>query len=786
MCEPQALSTTRSLEMDVTSLRVFLKSSDVFPDGKAMYVKSLTCPETRAFLEYCLSIRENASTRKTYSALRSDMLDTTKAWTGGFLQFAYSMWASMRGYSVPTLRLPEHRALHSLNKEQRALLSGTGLVHARKEPTRAIAAKTHASLMTAITGSPFMLACDNYSILRWTNNPAGDKNKKLDACSYAVLRVHAMPNFRGYPKLNIVFGAIGYMGTALVQYRQEMKASVAELLGQSLTYEGTRTPCDIRRVAVRRSLWRPLQIGMQDTKTTSGMAEVLNEIDVLRHTTGTPVVPILCDIDIYWRFLKMMYGRSYNDLNMARVFLHHPLHFGVWHAYKQCVTDVYERFMPLFVYLEYPAFRSAPATTSVTNFPKLILKERMVMCLFLAGPHVKAHLAQHRAAAHCLEGQSAARLLHAEQMDALWNLMYEYIPCLFLLGKLARDCSWAGGLQNTGGTAHRIIYMALILQIAIGKKAGPYYQRMGVALLMWTPYHTAMPAASNMEEALEAMLSRLAKLMGKDVTVFAGEEVNMLYRSMRLLSGDEMDLRRPNLDKKLVARIQMDIKTLVRDIRLGKLPYIKKASSGGGVTGKSVWPDHVSMPGSLWSPITKAQFEACLTEGVRALMSDSVRDDATTKVLQGILDRNGIGPPGPDTMTDRRDFYREVLGGGGKRKRAVGPKRKKTKDMAVQVGDGLSTPVRLPPVLGIGAGLAPAGAAAPGAAPHRVVLDISSDDAVRQQGDGETGSDRASDSQSETTSICASNASDKPSSKGDACDDDDEWEPEFDPENAEL
>jgi hypothetical protein len=258
----------------------------------------------------------------------------------------------------------------------------------------------------------------------------------------------------------------------------------------------------------------------------------------------------------------------------------------------------------------------------------------------------------------------------------------------------------------------------------------------------------------------------------------------MLYRSMRLLSGDEMDLKRPNLDLKLVKRIELDIPILIRAIRPGKLPFIKKASIGGGVTGKSVWPEDVTMPGSLWSPITKEQFVACLTEGVRALMSDSVRDAETTRVLQGILDRNQVGPPGPNTMAERHDFYRGVLGGAEKRKRPARAKQKKTRDMSVQVGDGLSHAVSLPAVLGIGPAVVPAGAAAVvvAPAPARVVVDISSDDAARRGGHSDSGSDGSSDDRSETLSECS--GSEKPSSKGDACEDDDDWEPEYDPENA--
>jgi hypothetical protein len=402
-----------------------------------------------------------------------------------------------------------------------------------------------------------------------------------------------------------------------------------------------------------------------------GMAKVLEELDRLRAHTRTDSLPVLCDIDIYWRFLKMAYGQSFLDLNVRALLKCHPLNFGVWHAYKQAVGEVYYAFFPFFTFLEYPGFRADPGAVDVTNFPKLILKERMVASLLLALPVVRPLLVQAREQAQAVREDSPERAQQAKHMEALWYLLTEYVPALFHLGFLVRECNWNGRTSFSGGVGHEVVRYAWLVLLGLGKRVGPYFQRLGVALLLWTPYHGEAPAAFHCEEVLEAMLSRLAKAMQRDLTAFEVDEINVLFRTMRPPSMENMDIKRPNLDKKLVERIETDMYALVHAIRTGKLGYIKKASKGGTVRGSSTWPIQHSWPGSLHAPLSVSDYTAFLDNGMKALMRPSVRAPETSAILGRILQRNHVAPKTPGEIESLRVYYTSIIGAPKKRKRAA-------------------------------------------------------------------------------------------------------------------
>ena len=169
----------------------------------------------------------------------------------------------------------------------------------------------------------------------------------------------------------------------------------------------------------------------------------------VRVHTGKAHMPLLADQNIHWRFLKKVYGASCLKLNLRCVFKHHPLHFGIWHAYKQCVVFVWDAFFAFFAFVEYPALATQPEVTQVTNYPRLILKERMIASMFLAAPAVrksirdlirKCELQAQAPEYRDLDAKAKAKAeIRLDRLRGLQVLLEEYIPALFLLGCLVRD-----------------------------------------------------------------------------------------------------------------------------------------------------------------------------------------------------------------------------------------------------------------------------------------------------------------------------------------------------------
>ena len=110
-------------------------------------------------------------------------------------------------------------------------------------------------------------------------------------------------------------------------------------------------PLDVPRDQVRTPQWMPLgvydlRVGMQ-----SDLVKVLqNVVQVVCGRARGPT-PLLVDINIHYRLLKMLYGSSYAQWPLTRMLRPSPPLFGVWHAYKDCVLNVFRAFHPIFVFL---------------------------------------------------------------------------------------------------------------------------------------------------------------------------------------------------------------------------------------------------------------------------------------------------------------------------------------------------------------------------------------------------------------------------------------------------
>ena len=68
-----------------------------------------------------------------------------------------------------------------------------------------------------------------------------------------------------------------------------------------------------------------------------GIIAVLTRVEEARANSRFKQIPLLVDINIWYRILKLMYGASYCDINTRKWMAQTPLIFGVWHAYKYCV-----------------------------------------------------------------------------------------------------------------------------------------------------------------------------------------------------------------------------------------------------------------------------------------------------------------------------------------------------------------------------------------------------------------------------------------------------------------
>ena len=195
-------------------------------------------------------------------------------------------------------------------------------------------------------------------------------------------------------------------------------------------------------------------------------------MDEWRTRAGKGTSPVVCDVDLYYRMLKLQYSVTYVSVAVATdsFFAHTPLLFGVWHSYKYRVTECYRRFLSLWAALEYKDFLTAPGTVQiVTNF-NLSMMEQMVLAAFLAAGRVLPLLQdaqlniQHRREIY---SGGAVKL---QQLSALTTLFQDYAPALFYIGYRVRTLHWHA--PWSGKEAYEVVQFCTVLLYALRPRGG--------------------------------------------------------------------------------------------------------------------------------------------------------------------------------------------------------------------------------------------------------------------------------------------------------------------------
>ena len=95
-------------------------------------------------------------------------------------------------------------------------------------------------------------------------------------------------------------------------------------------------------------------------------------------------------MNIWWRVAKVVYNREH-VASLVRGALRDicPV-YGIWHAYKACVSALYEAFSPVFICMGYDCFLMDPTATRVSQYPPLIVLERLILSCYLAYPALQS------------------------------------------------------------------------------------------------------------------------------------------------------------------------------------------------------------------------------------------------------------------------------------------------------------------------------------------------------------------------------------------------------------
>ena len=179
----------------------------------------------------------------------------------------------------------------------------------------------------------------------------------------------------------------------------------------------------------------------------------------------------------------------------------------------------------------------------VYGHPKLLRLEHMVSGLWLCNTQQLRRELQTLYTSK-LSGRDGSETLWYKLSWALFLLLTEYIPALFMLGKTVRAMYWTRQSINSGHLGRQFLIHALtLLRILEGPKVTEYQRGISIALHLWnTQVHDTVPAGCMVEEALEASLSRLQSAVRQELTSHTVPHFSSLYGSLGPVSTDLRDL----------------------------------------------------------------------------------------------------------------------------------------------------------------------------------------------------------------------------------------------------
>ena len=189
------------------------------------------------------------------------------------------------------------------------------------------------------------------------------------------------------------------MTVDIVNRISPLRAAVQQLRQQNHHWGYVRVPCDVQRADVSIAPWRNYAVKTDSVSTTAGLLQLLGGMRGIRARTGAvDTMPILADVDIFYRVLKLMLGETWAAYPVRQYLEGLPLLFGVWHGYKHAVKNCYQHFLPFWAALQYDTFLVDPTKAKSPRHPKLFEMEVVVTGLFLVShdvaPMIEAKIRQ--------------------------------------------------------------------------------------------------------------------------------------------------------------------------------------------------------------------------------------------------------------------------------------------------------------------------------------------------------------------------------------------------------
>ena len=438
-------------------------------------------PDAEQFCTFVMKLRYNENSRRTrtLTKLRSDLGRPRCRWIGPLKMQMWSLFACLRILVVPDFPVPSDPALDTITKEQRVALQGTGLVRPRKENRKKLSALMCAQVKTSTHNSDVVVWMDNFNKKRFSRNPNENRDKCINGTVFAVMALpflHMSP--APSPPIKTLLATVNDMVSYMTRAVPFVNRLARDVVQEGLTFGKVRAPLDVRRENVTPPPWLPADLHAYNVGSAEGLLRGLQHIRATFSPSARSVT-IMCDVNLFYRAMRMMYSSAYAQFNFRAWLAKTPLVLGVWHSYKYCVQQFYASFLPLITCLEYGTlYTDNPESASIGNSPKLILMERVILGIFLNAKHgeevIDARLAAlKRALTNKWASPEEKQVItdKVNHMLALRTMVVDYVPLLFFIGRAVRDCHWAERNIGSGLSAKNIHLYCLVVLLQLRRRA---------------------------------------------------------------------------------------------------------------------------------------------------------------------------------------------------------------------------------------------------------------------------------------------------------------------------
>ena len=586
---------------------------------------ALVNPLCQAFVTHCLGLRIRGRSRHSLDELIAQrrLGANQKLWYKPLCRSIFAMYETERSLAKQK-RGEESTELRGVSRRQRQILAGSSVLRTRRATPKKLAAKRRAEVVNAWCNHGAIIWMDNFNKFRYARNVNEERDQCINGTVFAIipLKDNMEDTWPGWQPLSVLMKKMEDVKHMILRSSAGFSNEVKTLKQNPLSFDQVRVPCDVRRLGASNFGWTPWSVNGENIGSTLGMLSSLGYAMDLQMKTGK-VMPIVVDVNVYYRIVKMLYHKDLISVNIRGAFREHPLVFGLWHAYAHCVKRTFVIFKTIWAALEYPGFIKYPETTNVYLKPRVDALEQMVVAMYLIHSErtdqIRSTVRQCKA--DFGEGSRMHRLAQCLRL-----LLEDFVPCLFAIGLSVRECYWDLQKPETGARARQILAFCLTYLLSLEKSNRNEYCRvLSMALLFWTPYHSMLPAAAFVEEVLEASLSRLSRYCGTDLRTHTVEQFSDAYASLG--PGPQLaDCSHPHLAATLPDRVLIRLDKVLSALRAGALPEVVGTNVKGH--GCRVSSSTIFVPRSPLQQLHENDIRSCMYHSMYTMLSSDDVDDA--------------------------------------------------------------------------------------------------------------------------------------------------------------